>query len=106
MDFDPLEIFTPVFSLDFEIEFLNYQEKIVCFYIPSSRNIIYLKVEVKLDFSLRLEINETVRLYYELICIKNMIHLIHSYFILNPEPLLMKKSTYLLTSSKFSINGF
>ena len=70
MDFNPLAIFTPVYSLDFEIEFLNYQGKIVSFYIPSSRNIIHLKVEVKLDLSLRLEINETVRLYYEIILYK------------------------------------
>ena len=38
--------------------------------------------------------------------IKNMIHLIHSYIILNQELLLRKKSTWLHTSSKFSFNGF
>ena len=70
MDFNPLAIFTPVYSLDFEIEFLNYQRNIVSFYIPSSRNIIHLKVEEKLDFSLRIELYETVRLYYELILYK------------------------------------
>ena len=72
MDFNTLAIFTPVYSLDFEIEFLNYQGKIVSFYILSSRNIVHLKVEIKLDFSLCLEIIETVRVYYKLILYKEL----------------------------------
>ena len=46
--------------------------KIISFYSPSSRNIVDLKFEVKLDCSIRFGIDEVVRVYYELILYKDL----------------------------------
>ena len=58
---------TPVYALDFDAEFVNYQNKIASFHLPSSRNSILLIVEVKLGFGFCSETKQTVETFYELI---------------------------------------
>ena len=67
MVFDSLAIFPLFVFLISKLYSWFIGRKLSHFYIPSSKNIVLLKIEAILHFSLRFEINQTVRVYYKLV---------------------------------------